>query len=300
MDGGARGVSAEAGRRGGLPLARGGRLAHRRVLRCCLRVRGNTPGGLFRGPQDLRRAARDHAWIRRVRDLLLPSSHSVVRALQVLQALRPEGLLDRGLERGAALPRSHVRLPLEVPLYLADRGAVRLCRERDDRSVPVPAVTGHLRCRLRRHPARIRTDVPAGLLAARHPGTRRTRAVGDARGDPELPPEHLGRACLGGHRRTRWGWMDLLGRVRLLAGLPTAGDQRSRYGHPQEEGELVPKSSQRRRRRRIVTAGLAVGSNVPDCPRLTGLPIGMTMLLGIWSNHDEPGSGTGRRTSCWR
>ena len=62
-------------------------------------------------------------------------------------------------------------------------------------------------------------------------------------------------AVLGGAGR-------LLGRIRLLAGLPTADDQRPRYGLPQKEGELVPHSGQRRRRgqRRIVAAA---GSNVP-------------------------------------
>src|SRR4051794_39227871 len=134
--GGSREVGAEAGRRGGLPLAREGHLAHGGLLGRRLRLRGDAASGVVGGPQDLRRAARDHAGLHRVRDLLRPAPLRVARALQVLQTLRPRGHPDAVAELGAALPRLALRLPPKVPLHHGDRPVVRLRPERDDRTLP--------------------------------------------------------------------------------------------------------------------------------------------------------------------
>src|ERR687894_2758993 len=95
-----------------------------------------------------------------------------------------------------ALHHALLRLSFEVPLYPVDGPAVRLLRERDDRGVPGSAPDAHLRRRLRHHPARVRADVPEGLLAARYPGTRLTRAFDYARRNPRLPAQRGGRAGL--------------------------------------------------------------------------------------------------------
>src|SRR5215210_4883176 len=232
---GARSVGAKAGWRGRLPLAWGGCLACGGFHRRRLRLRGHAPCGFSGGSQDLRRASRGHAGLLRVRDLLRPAPLRVVRALQVLQALRLEGPPDLMAELGATVPGALLRLSTEVRLYPVDGPAVRLLRERDDRGVPGSALDAHLRRRLRRHPARVRADVPEGLLAARYPGTRRTRAFDYARRNPGLPAQRGGRAGLDSHRRLRRCRNGVPGGVYLPPDLPSTDDQRPRYGFSQEE-----------------------------------------------------------------
>src|SRR5438270_280576 len=87
-------------RRGGLLLARRGSLAYLGLFRLRLRLRGHAAGGVPAGPQYLRRAARNHAGVLRLRDLLFAAPRGVVRALQVLQAIRAwQGLLHHAPER---------------------------------------------------------------------------------------------------------------------------------------------------------------------------------------------------------
>src|SRR5918992_5543844 len=258
MDGGARRVGAEAGRRGGLPLARGGRFAYRGFHGRRLRLRGDAPRGLSGGSKNFRRASRGHARLLRLRDLLRPTPLRVVRALQVLQALRLEGPPDLVAKFGSALPGALLRLPTEVPLYIVDGPAVRLFRERDDRGVPGSALDAHLQRRLRHHPARVRADVLEGLLAARYPGTRPTRAFDYARRNPGLPAQRGGRAGLDRHRHLRRCWSGVPGGGRLPPGLPSADDQRPRYGISQEdERGRQDRSKGRRRKRKAVTSTTA-------------------------------------------
>src|ERR687894_157773 len=118
--GDAGGIGAEAGGRRRLPSARSRRLAHRRILGRRLRLRDHAPRGVPGGPTDLRRVARGDAGLLRVRDLLRPPPLRVVRALQVLQALRLEGPSDLVAELGATVPGALLRLSTEVRLYPVD------------------------------------------------------------------------------------------------------------------------------------------------------------------------------------
>src|ERR671916_1831564 len=233
----------EGGRRGFL-LARRRSLAHRELLRRRLRLRGHVAGGVPRGPQDLRRIDLDHARVLRLRHLLLAAPRGLVRALQVLQAIRDQRLLHYAPERCPAVHRAFLRVPLEVPLR-PNRGPVARLRlrcwlldehpRRGDRAWAASAPAGDLRSGLRRRPARVRPAVPASLRPARHARAQRVREVEDTRGDTGLLADDRGRGDLHRYRRPRRGSRGLLGGVQLSAALPCAADQQLPHALAQKE-----------------------------------------------------------------